>query len=156
MNWTQYIWLVIAGALLMGCATRKDTQMKTISYSDVQSRVAIIGKCGYPLGTCIQIEGQWMRREGPTKADPRYFRVTSINGEKVQNAVEFSLEEIVAEGGQEMPKPGENAVWKLVGYESGGFFGTPEEALAALEQVVQAVRPYGFYVHFAFYKCRPM
>jgi hypothetical protein len=147
--------LVLLAYLLASCCS-EDTAMKRtpIQYELLQRHTSILGKLGYPLGTCLTIRGQWKHRAGPIKSQSVCFSVSQINGAPIRTKIEFEQSDLSPSITEDLADAKVGSAWTLTGYETGGYEGMPVEVMRFLEQDVQIGRPYGFYTSFVYVRCQ--
>lgn len=88
----------------------------------------VVGSLGRPLGEVVTIEGiaadeSYTRRKADT--GDTLLRVQAVNGKSLKREVIFPFHPYE---GTQMKRPPAGMRFKYVGYETGGFSGTPEAA----------------------------
>lgn len=123
----------------------KSRPLRTVTASDLISRVPVIGKLNRPMGTIVTIRGKYVDISAPNA--PTWhgmgFRVTHIDGMKLANAIDYhSLELLTSVFTRSLLSPvfavnlkttlGATVMdgdeWELKGYEGGHLFDMPHTA----------------------------
>ncbi len=145
---------------LFGCSGPRSIQRELISYRDLPTKVQIIGRLGYPLGTYLVIRGSWAKEDqrlpSKTARGPWSFHVTHINGNPVNGDVRF--DRIDSFGDSEEAEKVDGRIWELRGFETGGFMYTPGEVVKEMFKVMppfqNPAEEYRFETKFAYFWCR--
>jgi hypothetical protein len=124
------------------------------SYESLNNEILILGKLGLPLGTRVNVKGEWQRQAGPTKGDDYQFVVSEVNGSPVGAIIKFEQSRLSPFIEGERAQVVEGSVWEFEGFETGGYCGIPAEILQSLEEAIQIGEPYGFSTEFVYVKCR--
>ena len=135
---------------LVACQSQgKDSpDIERITVEDLSKRPPI-GRLGKPLGTLVTIEGVYVL-EPDGKSDPRRamtkeawrrFRIETVDGKRLPKPVDY---EIVRDRLIRKMKPRNGERFKLLGFESGHFYGAPEEAEDLLTDTIARRNPVPF------------
>jgi hypothetical protein len=114
----------VAVGILFPFAASPADRVKSITVSEL-NQLQVIGLLGHPLGTIVTIEG--------VVADDSYrimradlghtlLRVQTVGGKKLLKEQVFHFGNAPAE----IEKPKVGSKFKYIGYETGGFTGTPQ------------------------------
>lgn len=111
-----------------------------ISVDDLGKTAELIGRLGKPLGTWMTIKGKWALPKEVVKDFSLRFTVTHMNGEKLEEPIEFRLDQIRAvdrRGNSVMPEfkdrnRFDGRTWTLTAYETGRIHVTPPEYYKAI------------------------
>ncbi|HEX7449813.1 MAG TPA: hypothetical protein VF306_19795 [Pirellulales bacterium] len=109
-----------------------DNKVIKILSTDIPDRLEIIGHLGHPLGTLIDVRGQWRRPERRVKDHSLVFRVLAINGRPPDASIEFRLARMVQFNRLSELTAKEGQVWEARVIESGAFHGLPPAAYREL------------------------
>lgn len=98
----------------------------TVSYTDLGTRVKVLGKTGRPLGDLVTVQGKVV--DGPSKGyeDGLNLLLHRVNGTSVAKEVPIKLVPYLGEEFDPPLKP--NQVYVLRGYEAATYVGVPEAA----------------------------
>jgi len=106
----------------------QQTDVIQVMAADIPERVQILGDLGYPIYTVLQVDGTWENPPPRSKDSEIRFRVTHVNGRKLEPSREFSRDRVrSAPGGLgEIPDPTAGDTWHVpTCVESGGMVGFP-------------------------------
>ncbi len=93
-----------------------------VPYSEVGSRVQIVGRLGEPLGAYLVLDGiRFGESQGPTMMGGGNYRVESVNGKRLTKPVELWIDSI-----KKLPA---GRRCRVDGYETGQMIGVPGEVL---------------------------
>lgn len=141
--------------LCTSCKYHNSTERRpAFSYESLNNEILILGKLGLPLGTRVNVKGEWQRQAGPTKGDDYQFVVSEVNGSPVGANIKFDQSKLSPFIEGERVQLIEGSVWELEGFETGGYYGMPAEILQSLAVAIQIEEPYGFSITFVYVKCR--
>lgn len=105
---------------------KPDKQLPPIPLEDIHER-GIEGRLKVPLGTIVDLRGQVVENRSKEKAysaDRYFFSIVEINGKRIGRTTVFPSSEM------QMPKEADDFQvgdsFHCVGYETGGFQGSPE------------------------------
>jgi hypothetical protein len=122
--------LLIAGTtcFVVAAQRRRTTQKFPSIHASRLNTGNVVGALGYPLGEVVTVEGiaadeTYTRRKADT--GKILLLVHRVNGKPIKREVVLPCQ---PHEGVELTRPTAGARFKFVGYETGGFSGTPEEA----------------------------
>jgi hypothetical protein len=107
-----------------------------ISVDEIGRSILLVGRLGEPLGEKMELSGYWHFPKTPhPKDDSIRFSVTSVNGNKLKEPIEFNHEQVeVTDFLHRSLIPDfkdhrqlENQVWTLIAYETGRIQIMPDE-----------------------------
>ena len=139
--------VTITFAVLMLATSEARAEEERMSVSDLAS---VVGMLGQPLGTVVTIEGVVVEddyRRMKEDQGKTLLKVEKVDGVVLEGEVILSLTQY-AWTSPFLFEPGKR--FELVGYESGGFTGIPEEAFDHIPQVTTT--GFGFEVWFQLVK----
>lgn len=157
-RWQIAISLVATGIVLAGVApvfappTTEPAPRRSVLASELGGVVPVIGTLGQPLGKLVTIEGRCAKGEvigtKVTGGDMILF-IESIDGEAARDGVWLRLRPYGPERKHDV-----HAGWRytLLGYETGGFVGSPEGAMKAYGTTFQTISGLYFRTHFEYVK----
>lgn len=99
-----------------------------IHYSKLHYKTKIEGSLGKPLGEIITIKAGLLPEEekrSRSDEDVALLKVTEVNGSRLDKPVKIRFERFAFDSSAEI-KPGKS--YRIIGYETGGMTGIPEEA----------------------------
>lgn len=140
---------VIITLLIVGVSAAQDKRTRLNTKPINMSRLTsskVIGTFGRPLGEVVSIEGiaadeNYTRRKADT--GQTLLRVLAVNGKTLKHEAILPFHPYE---GVEVKKPSVGVRFKYVGYETGGFSGTPEAAFIYVPRVATS----GYYFTTSF------
>lgn len=107
---------------------RADAKERSDIAFDDLSGMRIIGRLGKPLGTYCSLRGQWKSDWARAKTVLWWFRVTHLDGEELEKAIEFPAFHVEAQPGRgqkALKDAREGEIWELRAYEGITTYGSP-------------------------------
>jgi len=129
-------------SIIVVIACVSSVTIEHISYTDINSKYAITGPLGLPLGETFECEVK--KIETNTKQNLPSVQVTSINGKSFEKPVAMTYHLFLGADKMEIGK-----TYKCKAYQDGGFTGTPQ---AVLKEIMVQSTNYFFQVELVIYK----
>jgi hypothetical protein len=110
-----------------GLSTRAPhSEVITVPYEDISTRVQIIGKLRCPLMEVVTVCGRWSVDNWPNPKET-VFVVTHVNGKVLNPPAEFLKVDPVEKADADLDRRVTKEEWELRGVETGGFVGFSPE-----------------------------
>lgn len=145
--------LLLSVATLSASLGRHSSGSQTdspITFKELDDR-GIEGTLGHPLGTVMEVSGRVVANTSRAKGDvdePFFLRIEEVDGHKLYQPRLFSCTAMPLVRSAPDLKVGDT--FRCIGYESGGFQGTPGDVFKHVP--VAATKGFGFAVNFAVVK----
>jgi hypothetical protein len=135
---------VLLSLIFAGAVAKAEDPLPHVRIADMDARFRLVGKLYQPLGALVKVQG--IVFDGPSKGyeDGPNIRIQRINGVATQEDITIVLDAFGGDFGDEredgvfLPKLEFGKSYEFEGYETGGFEGTPQEALRRARGLLQS------------------